>query len=119
MILSIDFDGTLCYNSWPDVSNSKQAWIHKLICWYVRNMARKGWQITLNTLREDPPMKETYYLSDAIVYARERGIEFDYINENPDWMTEKYGPSRKVSADRYLDDRNIGFLGWILRRYEK
>jgi hypothetical protein len=33
--------------------------------------------------------------------------------------TMKYGYARKINADRYIDDRNIGLIGWLLRLYNK
>jgi hypothetical protein len=47
-------------------------------------------------------------------YCREHGIEFYAVNRN--YPEEKFDPqegSRKIDADIYIDDKNLGgFPGW-------
>ena len=54
----------------------------------------------------------TGYLS-RIRFCKENGLEFYAVNKNfpEEVYDEKY--SRKIHADLFIDDRNVGgFLGW-------
>ncbi len=117
-ILAIDFDGTLCYNAWPDIHLAKTAWIHKLILSYVKYKQRKGWLVLLLTMREDKPIKDKNYLQQAVNWCYWNGLRPDIVNENHPEDTEKHGESRKIYFDLCIDDHNIGLIGWLLRRYE-
>ena len=117
--LAVDFDGTLfaatCY---PDTG--KKYWIHKLIIWYIKRKQSQGTILILNTLRDKDNALDSGYAYDKAVYlCNEWGIYFDIVNDNIKEETEKYGYARKIKADRYIDDRNIGLIGWILRLYNK
>ena len=110
--LCVDFDGTLCRSEYPYIG--KRFLPHKIIAWYVRMKKRQGWIIILNTLRTNKD------LLDMAVYAckHEFNIPIDYVNENTKEDVQMWGDSRKISCDINIDDRNIGFIGWLLRRYE-
>lgn len=110
--LAIDFDGTLCTTGYPE--SGAQLWIHKLIARYVRKKKKQGWIIILNTLRT-----KDYVLDQAIQFCQEHDIPLDYINENNPENVCVYGESRKIGADIHIDDKNIGFLGWLLRTTDK
>lgn len=56
----------------------------------------QGHDIILWTCRKD------IQLQQAVDWCKELGLEFDAINENPDYVGWK---SRKVVADMYIDDR--------------
>lgn len=95
-IIAVDFDGTLVFNKYPFIENPNV----ELLEFIKENRDNYVW--ILYTLRHD---KQLDY---AIKYLREEwGIEFDYVNENVPWLIEKYGDSRKICADYYIDDRNI------------
>lgn len=120
MIIAVDFDGTLCKGAWPHISNARRNFIHKLIAKYLIRKQKQGHKLVLNTMREDFPLKTWDWLNEAVLYcAEEIGIVFDQVNENPEDMTELYGESRKVYGDIYIDDHNIGMLGWLLRTVGK
>lgn len=102
LLIAIDFDGTIVANAYPKIGKEQlfafstmkklQAEGHRLILWTVR----KG---------------ET--LEDAITYCRKNGIEFYAVNQTypEEEFDTKY--SRKIVADIFIDDRNIGgFIGW-------
>ena len=111
--LSIDFDGTLCCTAYPNIGKRKL--IHKLIGHYVRYKYNKGWIVIVNTLRE----YENNTLEQALNAMANWSIPWHYVNENYPPDTEKYGvDSRKIGAQLNIDDKNIGFFGWLLRRMD-
>jgi hypothetical protein len=116
--IAVDFDGTLCASAYPEVG--KRYLIHKLIAWYIRKMHKMGCVIILNTLRDKYNDKygcDPFY--NAVFHCEKWHIPIDVFNDNEQCATEKYGYARKIKADRYLDDRNYGFLGCVLRFYDK
>jgi hypothetical protein len=52
-------------------------------------------------------------LDDAVDYCRKNGLEFYAVNKNyPEEIFDET-VSRKINADIYIDDKNIGgFPGW-------
>lgn len=102
MKIAVDFDGTIVEHAFPLIGKEKNFAVQTLI-----QLQKKGWQIILWTCRSG---KE---LDDAIEYCRKRGLEFYAVNKN--YPEENFDPndSRKIEADFYIDDRNIGgFPGW-------
>lgn len=101
MTIAVDFDGTIVEDRYPEIGREKPFATqtlrmlieerHKLILWSVR---------------------EGRALEDAINWCAERGVEFYAINL--DYPEEKieYNQhySRKIKADIFIDDRNIGGL---------
>lgn len=95
MIIAVDFDGTLCQNAWPDIG-----WPRTAVIDYLRARKQQGDKLILWTNRRSER------LSEAVQWCRDRGIEFDAVNENLPEMVEKFGGDcRKVFADVYLDDK--------------
>lgn len=102
MTIAVDFDGTIVEHRYPEIGEEipfatdtlKQliADHHKLILWSVR---------------------EGKLLDDAVEWCRQRGVEFwavnrDYPEENGQQSNNHF--SRKIKADIFIDDRNIGGL---------
>lgn len=47
-------------------------------------------------------------MEDAVAWCKERGIEFDAVNENLPELIELYGNDcRKINADIYIDDKAV------------
>ena len=100
MTIAVDFDGTIVTHEYPRIGKPipfaiealkrlQQEDHHQLILWSVR---------------------EGHLLEDAVEYCRHRGLEFYAVNTNyPDEKPEER-PNRKVTADVYIDDRNLGGL---------
>lgn len=104
MIIAVDFDGTIVEHRYPEIGKEKpfaistlkklQAERHKLILWTVR---------------------EGRLLNEAVEFCASRGLEFYAVNANyPDEKVEqRLSPCRKLSADLFIDDRNVGgMLDW-------
>ncbi len=101
MIYAIDFDGTLCVSEYPAIGLGIY---HAIKC--VRNLKWWGHTIIINTCRMGKEAEE------AKAWLRWWRVPYDYFNENDPKRVALYGgDSRKISADRYIDDR--GFVGAI------
>lgn len=100
MTIAIDFDGTIVEHKYPKIGLERPFAIdtlklliedrHRLILWSVR---------------------EGKLLDEAVEWCRERGVEFYAVNK--DYTEEQgsdHGFSRKVKADLFIDDRNLGGL---------
>lgn len=107
-IIGIDFDGVFCQERYPEIG--KQKWIHKLILWWIKRKQEQGNTIILVTCREG----ETLITAEKWLYTK--GFTPNWSNENAPWLIEQYSDCRKISCDLYIDDKNIGLFGWLLRR---
>ena len=105
MIISVDFDGTLCEENYPDIGDCKPEVILK-----VKEAKEKGHIIILNTCREGGN------LDRALCWLRVCwGLVFDYVNENTEEGIKKYGDCRKIGADLYVDDLAPGSIEYFLK----
>lgn len=96
-VYAIDFDGTLCENQYPQIGSPKPEVIE-----YVKNLKRQGNIIILWTCRTGKA------LEDAVSWCKDKGIEFDKVNENVKEVIKEYSEdSRKILADYYVDDKAI------------
>lgn len=103
LTIAIDFDGTVVEHKYPAIGNEMMFAFSTL-----KALEKQGHKLILWTYRAG---KE---LDEAVEYCRKNGIEFYAVNKN--FPEEKYDEatiSRKIIADVYVDDRNVGgFLGW-------
>ena len=98
MVIAVDFDGTIVEHAYPEIGRpipfaidtllQLQKDNHKLILWSVR---------------------EGELLQNAIDYCAERGLYFYAANANYPGE-ERENASRKLGADLFIDDRNLGGL---------
>lgn len=94
-VIAVDFDGTLCENRWPEIGSMNVELID-----YLRRCRATGDKLILWTNREGEELYE------ALVWCRERGLEFDAVNDNlPENIRHFGNNSRKVYADVYIDDK--------------
>jgi hydroxymethylpyrimidine pyrophosphatase-like HAD family hydrolase len=102
MKIAIDFDGTIVEYKYPDIGKEKLFAFETL-----RELQKQKHQLILWTVRTG---KE---LDDAVQFCRERGIDFYAVNRNYPEEIYDETTARKIYADIYIDDRNIGGLpGW-------
>jgi hydroxymethylpyrimidine pyrophosphatase-like HAD family hydrolase len=102
MKIAIDFDGTIVEHSFPTIGKEKLFAFDTL-----RELQKQNHQLILWTSRVG---KE---LDEAIDFCRARGVEFYAVNKNYPEEVFDETISRKIVADIYIDDRNIGGLpGW-------
>ncbi|HAQ21131.1 MAG TPA: hypothetical protein DCR40_18140 [Prolixibacteraceae bacterium] len=101
MILAIDFDGTIAVDRFPEIGKPIPQAFDTL-----SHFKAAGHKLILWTCREDSPGRK--YLTEAIEFCRNYGIEFDAVNDNlPDAPFCDKGNSRKVYADYYIDDKSM------------
>jgi hypothetical protein len=102
MKIAVDFDGTIVEHKYPAIGEELLFAIETL-----KELQRQQHPIILWTFRSG---KE---LDEAVDYCRQRGLEFYAVNKNYPEEVFDESISRKVNADLFIDDRNIGgFPGW-------
>ncbi len=107
LLIAIDFDGTICEHMFPDIGPPMPGAIT-----VMSKLQTVGHRLILSTCREDEPGKRDY-LTEAVRFCESHGIVFRSINENHPEDEFRAVPGRKVYADIYIDDRNLGgFPGW-------
>lgn len=102
MIIAVDFDGTIVEHRYPAIGKEILFAMQT-----IKALQEKQHQVILWTFRAG---KE---LDEAVEYCRKRGVEFYAVNKG--YPEEQYDEtiSRKINADFYIDDRNIGgFPKW-------
>ena len=102
LIIAIDFDGTIVEDAYPKIGSPMLfafETIHKL--------QAEGHRLILWTYRSGRSLKE------AVAFCEKNGIEFYAVNASFPEEKFDYSRSRKIHADLFIDDRNIGgILGW-------
>lgn len=103
-IIAVDFDGTIVQDAYPKIGKPMLFAFETL-----KQMQDAGHRLILWTYRSGKRLDE------AVTFCKEHGIKFYAVNksfpEEPDELDGKI--SRKIHADLFIDDRNIGgFLGW-------
>lgn len=97
MIYAVDFDGTLCEFDYPNIGKPKK----KVIDFCIQKQ-KEGHKIILWTCRVGS------HLKSAVEWCEKQGLVFDAVNENLIERIDEFGGDcRKVSADFYIDDKNI------------
>ena len=100
MIIAIDFDGTIVEHAYPEIGNPIPFAIDTLL-----QLQKDGHQLILWSVRDGA------LLRDAIDYCAQQGLYFYAENENYRGETkEKESVPRKLKADLFIDDRNLGGL---------
>jgi hypothetical protein len=100
--IAVDFDGTIVEHKYPQIGKEQLFAFETL-----KQLIKQKHQVILWTYRAGRELDE------AVEFCRENGVEFFAINKN--YPEEHYDGSisRKIDADVYIDDRNIGgFPGW-------
>ena len=101
MVIAVDFDGTIVEHRYPAIGPELPFAIDTL-----RKLAEEGHRLILWTVREGQ------YLDEAVEFCRSRGLEFYAINRDyPEEVQEhNHHFTRKLKADLWIDDRNLGGL---------
>ncbi len=100
--IAVDFDGTIVEHEYPGIGKEKLFAFQTL-----KELEKRGASIILWTFRTG---KE---LDEAVEFCRKNGLEFYAVNKNYPEEVFDETVSRKINADIYIDDKNIGgFPGW-------
>ena len=119
-VIAFDFDGIICEEGhWPDVGPIFPGAVEE-----INTLHDRGYCIIINSCRSGEPEQK------MISYLKEAGVKFCRVNENCPYRIKKYGGDcRKISADLYLDDKNLlapptkiiwgALVGHVIRRLGK
>jgi hypothetical protein len=100
--IAVDFDGTIVEHQYPEIGKEKLFAFQTL-----KELEKKGARLILWTFRTGRE------LDDAVEFCRKNGIEFYAVNKNYPEEAMDDTVSRKIDADLYIDDKNLGgFPGW-------
>lgn len=100
MKIAVDFDGTIVEHKYPDIGAEIPFAIKTL-----QLLQKEGHQLILWTVREGD------FLNAAVDYCRKRGLNFYAVNANfTGEMSNSPRYSRKIKADLFIDNANLGGL---------
>ncbi|MEN8202397.1 MAG: hydrolase [Bacteroidota bacterium] len=100
MKIAIDFDGTIVEHKYPEIGKEIPFAIET-----IKALQKQKHLLILWTYRSGRELDE------AVEYCRQNGIEFYAINSSyPEEEFDEDFASRKIEADIFIDDRNIGGL---------
>ncbi|HZW40188.1 MAG TPA: hypothetical protein VFF33_12890 [Ignavibacteriaceae bacterium] len=99
LIIAIDFDGTIVEHRYPFIGR-----IRPFAFETMEAFQKQGHRLILWTHRTGQKLDE------AIKFCSNHGIEFYAVNKNYPEETWDINDSRKILADIYIDDRNLGGL---------
>lgn len=100
LTIAVDFDGTIVTHEYPKIGKEIPFAIDTL----KRLQKYPDILLILWTVREGAQLEE------AVEFCRERGLEFYAVNKNYPEESKEYPEPRKLKADLFIDDRNLGGL---------
>jgi len=100
LTIAVDFDGTIVTHEYPRIGKEIPFAIDSLL------KIQKDFQacLILWTVREGSELEE------AVEFCRAKGLEFYAVNNNYFEENESDKQPRKLKADVFIDDRNLGGL---------
>ena len=101
MIIAVDFDGTIVEDRYPQIGTERPFATQTL-----RMLMQERHRLILWTVREGA------LLDEAVEWCKARGVEFYAVNKDfpEEDIEENRHFSRKIKADIWIDDRNVGGL---------
>ena len=100
MIIAIDFDGTIAEEIWPGPGP-----VYPLAKVVINKWYYAGHTIIINTCRSGR------HQGHAVDLLGKTGIKFTWVNNNDPKLIDQYGMDcRKISADVYIDNKQLGGL---------
>lgn len=99
LTIAVDFDGTIVEDKYPDIGRPIIFAFETL-----KKLQDEGHRLILWTYRKGSALEE------AVTFCKKNGITFYAVNKS--FPEEEYenSYSRKIHADVFIDDRNIGGL---------
>ena len=101
MKIAVDFDGTIVEDRYPEIGKERP-----FATQILKRLIEDGNQLILWSVREGQLLQE------AVDWCSTRGVEFYAVNKDfleDDQSTNRHY-SRKIKADIFIDDRNLGGL---------
>lgn len=95
--IAVDFDGTIVENAYPRIGKPMLFAFDTM-----KKLQDKGFRLILWTYRHGKSLDE------AVVFCKEHGVEFYAVNQSFPEEEATDDVSRKINADIFIDDRNIG-----------
>jgi len=102
LTLAVDFDGTIVENRFPEIGKPMLFAFESL-----KKLQEEGHRLILWTYRHGEKLDE------AVEFCEKNGLKFHAINKS--YPEEEFDDtiSRKILADIFIDDRNLGGMkGW-------
>ena len=100
LVIAVDFDGTIVESAYPKIGKPIIFAFDTL-----KALQKDGHRLILWTYRTGR------LLDEAVVFCKQNGIEFYAVNKSFDEEPFDINKiSRKILADVFIDDRNIGGL---------
>lgn len=100
--IAVDFDGTIVEDKYPSIGKPLMFAFETL-----ELLQKDGHRLILWTYRHGEE------LTEAVEFCRKKGIEFYAVNKSYPEEPFNENTRRKLNADIFIDDRNVGgFLGW-------
>lgn len=102
LIIAVDFDGTIVEDAYPKIGKPILFAFETL-----KKLQEDGYRLILWTYRYGDKLDE------AVAFCKSKGLTFYAINKS--FPEEQFNDSmsRKIHADLFIDDRNVGgFKGW-------
>jgi hydroxymethylpyrimidine pyrophosphatase-like HAD family hydrolase len=102
LTIAVDFDGTIVENRYPKIGKPILFALETL-----QKLQEDGHQLILWTYRSGTQLKE------AVNFCKSKGITFYCVNQSYPEEVFDGSISRKIQADLFIDDRNVGgLMGW-------
>lgn len=103
MVIAVDFDGTIVTHEYPKIGKEIPFAIQTLKMLYEERHQLILWSV-----------REGDLLEEAVAWCAERGLTFYAVNKNyPEETPDHKDYSRKLKAEIFIDDRNLGgILDW-------
>ena len=102
LTIAVDFDGTIVENRYPEIGKPILFAVETLL-----KLQEEGHNLILWTYRTGISLEE------AVNFCRKKGINFYAVNKSYPEEIFDTSLSRKIQADYFVDDRNIGgLMGW-------
>ena len=101
MVIAVEFHGTILEHMYPKIGKEIPFATDTL-----KELIKDGHQLILWSVREDGLLQE------AVDWCHRRGVDFWAVNKDyPEEERSKNNHfSRKLKADMFIDDRNVGGL---------
>ena len=99
MKIAVDFDGTIVEHRYPEIGKEVP-----FATVTLRKLIDEGHKLILWSVREGK------LLDEAVAWCEKRGVHFYAVNKDFDEDTPEKSRnfSRKIKADLFIDDRNVG-----------